>query len=224
MTAVLMYDSAQPRIEAWLEELRRELGRRPGDTLHFQNLRSHGERLHVAQALGKQTMIITITVVVCKEHLARTPYLNDDRAYLYTFRFLLERISWLARDMKCDVKYTLAHIHRFKISRLREYESVLRAMGKPECTVEWEYVDPKGGSIDQPSRVPGLQVADLAVSSIAQAFEPDRFGNTEQRYLLEIKPRIWARGQSANRYTAYGLKMHPWSNTTKAAYPWVAAL
>ena len=224
MSAVVMADENLPMVSAWLDGLRSEVGRQPGDTLHFQNLKSHAERLHVAKALGKQDMVRVISVVVCKDHLTGTARLNDDQAYLYTFRFLLERLSWYARDCKAEVRYTLAHIHRFKIAKLRAYEAALRSMDGRSCTVAWDHVDAKGGLIDQPSRVDALQIADLAVSSIAQAFEPDRFGNTEQRYLYELQPRIWRRGTGPNQYTTYGLKMHPWTDATKAAYPWVATL
>ena len=224
MSAVVMWHDEQPVVSTWLAGLREELGRSPGETLHFQNLKSHADRLHACMSVGSQETLAIISVVVCKDHLVGTMRLNDDQAYLYTFRFLLERLSWLARDKKADIRYTLAHIHRFKIAKLREYESILRATGKPECSIEWAHIHPAGGTVDQPNRVEMLQVADIAVSGIAQAFEPDRFGNTERRYLTELLPRIWARGSGGNRYTTYGLKMHPWSTTTKAAYPWVATL
>lgn len=39
-----------------------------------------------------------------------------------------------------------------------------------------------------------LQVADLTASSTGQAVEPDRFGNTERRYIEAIAPRLYQRG------------------------------
>lgn len=208
----------------WLAKLRTDLGRRPGDVLHFQNLKQHSLRLHAAQQLGNSDAIKVMSVVVCKEHLPALPVLNDDQAYLFTFRLLLERLSWYARDKGFDLKYTLAHVVRFKMAKLREYEERLRDLPEWECKIAWHVVDPAGGSIDQPSRVEFLQVADLAASGIGQAFEPDQFGNTEDRYLRAMLPCVWRRGGGANGYTTYGLKMHPWSDSTKAAYPWVAAL
>lgn len=221
MTATIMLDSRVAHVAAWTAQLRKDLGRRPGDTLHFVNLKSHAERVHAAKALGKNTDLAFISVVVCKDHLTHATRLSDDQAYLFTFRFLLERLSWFARDRKHDLTYTLAHIRRFKLSQLRQYEAALRASS---TSVAWDYLDPSGGTIDQPSRDERLQIADIGASATAQAFEPDRFGNTEDRYLREMLPRVWARGNGANRLTTYGLKMHPWSASTKAAYPWVATL
>jgi hypothetical protein len=64
-------------------------------------------------------------------------------------------------------------------------------------------------------------LADIAASATYQAFEPDQYGNTEPRYLQELTSRLWR--PPSRQLTSYGLKMHPWNDTTKAAYPWVAA-
>ena len=95
---------------------------------------------------------------------------------------------------------------------------------RSDCAISWQHLDPSGGKIDQPQRLEALQLADLAASATGQAFEPDRFGNTERRYLQEMAPSLWRRGSGEGNLTSYGLKMHPWSATTRAAYPWVAAL
>ena len=182
---------------------------------------SSGSRDH---RFGNRFSWATIsTVVVCKRHLSSTGVqLNDDQAYLYTLRFLLERLSWLARDSHSVLDYTLAHVIRFKIEKLRDYESILRSQGEPQCKIAWQALDPKGGRIDQPNRVEMLQCADIAASATFIAFNEDQYGNVEPRYLQELSPRLYRRG--AALVTSYGLKMHPWNNATKAAYPWVAAL
>ena len=94
--------------------------------------------------------------------------------------------------------------------------------GYPGCTIYWPALDPKGGKLDQPQRLEHLQLADVAASATFAGFDPDGFGNTEPRYLQELAPRLYRRPPGA--LTTYGLKMHPWSATTRAAYPWVAAL
>lgn len=153
-----------------------------------------------------------------QRHLPDTG-LNDDLGYLYTLRYLLERLSWFARERNLVLEVTLAHVVRFKIEKLRTYEQILRA--DPTCQIAWAWLDEAGAKIDQPNRVELLQMGDLTASSIATAFEPDRFGNTEDRYLRELSPRLYRR---KGNLTSYGLKLHPWSDSTRAAYPWVAAL
>jgi uncharacterized protein DUF3800 len=221
MAAVLIAPNALPQAATLLADMRVALGRHPGDELHWKNLRSHSLRVRASQMLGAAPFLRITSVVVCKRDFApgRGAIPDDDFAYMFTFRFLLERLSWLARDTNSCAHYTLAQIGKFKLSQLRRYEAVLRTT--PGCTVDWLSVDPKGGRIDQPSRVEYLQLADLAASGIAQAFEPDQFGNTEQRYAEEMRPVIYRRGASANRFTSYGVKMHPWNAASKAAHAWL---
>jgi Protein of unknown function (DUF3800) len=218
MTAVVFRDVDRPRVCALLAQLRSDLGRRPGDPLHWVNIRGHGQRLHAARTLGLAEYLTISSVVVCKRHFAADDLIHEeDASYLHTLRYLLERLSWLGAPLGGAVEYTLAHIVRFQVAKLRQYEARLKADRK--CTIRWDYLRP--GRIDQPTRVEELQLADLAASATAAAFEPDRFGNTEPRYLVEMAPRIY---RHRGNLTSYGLKMHPWNAAAKAAYPWVHAL
>jgi len=219
MSAVVVPDENLTDATAVLAALRADLGRRAGDTLHWRNIRGHSQRLRLVQVMGAQPWLTVASVVVCKPHLTG-PALDDDTAYLYTLRYLLERLSWLARDQGRILTGTLAHIVRFKIGKLRAYESILRQA--PDCQVAWQSLNPAGFAIDQPHRVELLQFADAAASATFTAFERDAFNNTETRYLTELSPRLYRRPPGP--LTSYGPKMHPWTDSARAAYPWVAAL
>jgi Protein of unknown function (DUF3800) len=221
MTAAIIADEHLPRASALLAQLRQDLNRRPGDHLTWKNLKNHSARLHAAKTIGQQDWITASSVVVCKRHLTGEA-LNDDMTYLYTFRYLLERLSWFARDHNRVLHYTLAHIVRFQIPKLRAYEEKLRQ--QYGCQISWANLDPRGGQLDQPQRLEQLQLGDLTASATASAFNPDVHGNTEPRYLQELAPRLYRRGTGPASLTSYGLKLHPGGENTRAAYPWVAAL
>jgi hypothetical protein len=219
MSAVVIRDADRPAAVQLLAQLRVGLGRQAGQPLHWVNIKSHAQRLYVAQTIGAADFLHLTSVVVCKRHFGVGNVIpEEDVAYLYTLRFVLERLSWLGRDYGGAVAYTLAHIIRFPIAKLRQYEARLKA--EPQCKIRWNYIAGPG-SIDQPSRLEELQLADLTASATAAAFESDAYGNTERRYLEELGPRLYR--HNAN-LTSYGLKMHPWNAATKAAYPWVPAL
>lgn len=148
MSAVIVPDESLADAAAVLAQLRADLARRPGDVLHWRNIKSHSQRLRIVQTFRDQSWLTISAVVVCKNHLTG-PALDDDTAYLYTLRYLLERLSWLARDQRRVLAYTLSHIVRFKIAKLRAYEELLR--GSPGVQVAWGWLDPKGGRIDQPN-------------------------------------------------------------------------
>ncbi len=219
MSAAVIPDERLGDCSTLLRGLRTDLRRSPTDVLHWRNVKTHTQRLHIAKTLGSVSWLTISSVVVCKQHLTGSA-LDDDTAYLYTLRYLLERLSWLACAERRVLTYTLSHVVRFKTSKLRAYEGVLRAM--PDCQVAWPWLEPTGGHIDQPSRVENLQLADSAASATFAAFECDDFGNTEVRYLREMSPCLYRR--PGGKLTSYGLKMHPWNDATRAAYPWVAAL
>ncbi|HEY2667701.1 MAG TPA: DUF3800 domain-containing protein [Actinomycetota bacterium] len=219
LSAVIIEGRDLPAVAAQQAALRLELGRRPGDPLHWQNLKGHSLRLHAAKTVGAMPLS-ACSVVVCKRHLSGSRLPDENHAYLYTLRLLLERLSWFARDRDGKLSYTLAAIVRFKLAQLRVYEDRLRA--DPECQIVWSCLDPKGGRIDQPGRVEQLQLADLVASGTFQAFEPDKFGNTERRYLVELAGCLYRRPPGP--LTSYGLKVHPWNATTRSLYDWVMAL
>ena len=219
MSAVVVPSENLIDATATLASLRSDLRRQPGDTLHWRNIRGHSQRLRLAQIIGSKPWLTVTSVVVCKPYLTG-PALDDDTAYLYTLRYLLERLSWLARDQGRVLTGTLAHIVRFKLAKLRAYEHILRRA--PGCQIAWQSLDPAGFAIDQPHRVELLQLADAAASATFAAFEADTFNNTEIRYLVELSPRLYRRPPGP--LTSYGLKMHPWTDSARAAYPWVAAL
>ncbi|UQB74702.1 DUF3800 domain-containing protein [Rhodococcus ruber] len=224
MSALVVPQRKEDAAQDFLAELRTALRRRPGQILHWSKYTAHTDRLRASSDMGQRHDLFRISsVVVCKDHLPKPGEgFDQDAAYLYTFRFLLERLSWLVKERGGELHYVLGHVVRFQKEKLREYERRLRSLPSADCKIAWDHVNPKGGQIDQPSRVELLQLADIAASATAIAFNPDDNGFTEDRYLRNLLPILYRRNGGA--LTTYGLKMHPWNNNTKAAYPWVAAL
>ena len=201
-----------------LRQIRRDLRRGPEDVLQWKNIKTHSQRVHAVQIIGLSSFITLSSVAVCKRRftLPQPYWQNDDDTYLNTLAMLLKRLSWIAGDCGTVMSYTLAHIVRFKLATLRRHEASLR---KTSYEIEWSGLDPRGGAIDQPANNGHLQLADLAASAIAAAFEPDRYGNVEARYLRELTPRLYRRSDSA--LTECGLKLYPNPGETqdRAAFP-----
>src|SRR5713226_8415287 len=77
-----------------LEELRADLHRRSGDALKWGHIHSHSQRLRVVQLIARSRFLSASAVIVCKRVIPAVRRLGDeDRAYLYTVRYLLERLS-----------------------------------------------------------------------------------------------------------------------------------
>ena len=208
-----------------LAQIRRDLGRGPTDVLQWKQIKTHSQRLRAAQLVGRSSFLTVSAVVVCKRRLSfprrHWSPTNNDQTYLNTVGMLLKRLSWIASDRGGVMSYTLAHVVRFKTATLRQYEAALRAT---TYEIEWASLDPGGGAIDRPANCGPLQLADIAASAVAAAFEPDRFGNLEPRYLIELGPQIYRR--SGSPLAVCGLKLYPelGEEEVRQGFPWLAAL
>jgi len=216
LSAVILPDSLKYDLLAALAQLRIDFRQPVGHPIAFKNL-SHQARLHISQALGQLSYVTVTNVVVCKRELA-VPLTDVDDAYLYTLRFLLERVSWFVDDSGGQAYVTFAHIDRFKIAKLDAYVRLLQNL---PTQIRWPALFlPVRMQTMQTNDL--LQVADTAASATAQAFEPDQFGNTEDRYLRALAPRLYRRPPGP--ITSYGMKLHPRSVVNDPQYAWVTSL
>jgi hypothetical protein len=226
MSAVACRHQRLENLDRLLARMRNELGRGENDRLTWKKLKKSEHREKASEMLGRASFIQVVSVVVCKRHLR--PLIKDkDAAYLETFRYLLERLSWLGYRWGTQVHYTLSHIKSFEVEKLSEYEATLRSYGTG-TQIKWGHLDPLGGRISNDNHVPRLQLADIAASATAKAFETHRGRPPDQAFLMNLLPALF-RGESPqarNVLTSYGLKMHPWGNRpdVQELYPWIGAL
>ncbi|WP_411734113.1 DUF3800 domain-containing protein [Paeniglutamicibacter sp.] len=223
LSAAIFFESRSEETDAVLERIRVATNRLPGHHLHFNKFKPHHKKVAVEILSEAETLVGHCAVVTCKDYLERDTTFNQDAAYMNAFGYLLERLSWIARNAGADISYTLAHTKKFKLETLRKYEAAIKELPANQCQVDWRFVVPGGGSLDQPQRLPYLQLADFSASAIGLAFNGNGNGVVDRSYLEVLASKLY-RGAQGNNLTSYGLKMHPWRENTKAAYPWVAAL
>jgi hypothetical protein len=75
-----------------------------------------------------------------------------------------------------------------------------------DIRIHWEAIHSAFIEAAQKHQFVGLQLADLATSSIRTALEVDRYGLTEHRYAKTLVPKFYKRG---GNYLSYGLKFFP---------------
>lgn len=224
MGALAMPADRRPQAEAWLASLRSDLNRKPDELLHWIRYTNHAYRLRASQQFGAQGFGRAVAVVVCKRHLTKPPGFTLDMAYLFAFRVLLERLSWLAAERDMELQYTLGHVRGFSKALLRQYEANLRAMDSNKCKINWRHVSSLPSKVERPENEEMLQISDIIASSIGAAFNGDAFGQTETRYVQSYANRFYRGPNDSRNIWSYGLKMLPWTDKLRAAHPWVAAL
>ena len=215
VSAVVVRERNREKIAPMLASLRSDLSR-PNGTLSWKQITSHVQRVHAAQTIGKTTWLRTISIVLCKEELAKNEMTAETR-YLWTLRLLLERLSWMALECNEKVYPLISHLRGFEAEKLREYEGILLGM---DTQIRWKWLAPCEvvNSADREE----LQLADLVASAVGSSVEPDAFGNVEHRYVYEMRSKIWVR--KGGLLPVYGLKVHPAAVMGRVAYSWIKKL
>lgn len=188
MTAVLCPDGAQTGILDRWTEAAKEIGRRPGDAIHWVNVKSHAQRMHLAKVVAAFEQINICSVVLSKWDVNNVSAIRQP-SYLYgwVLRLLVERLSWFATQHDSQIALHFAQVVGLPPASIAAYLKTLR---QQETTIHWDSLVPTAG-VSTPKRQRMLQVADTASGAVHAAFEWDAFGNSEPRYLEIIRPRIW---------------------------------
>ncbi len=199
-----------------MAKINADLGKPAGTTLHWaENIKDHAQRKMVARTLGELPITIT-NVVVMKRHVNSTNTRLDDHASMYNYavRRLLERLSWFLQREQGEAVLTFAHVRRFPYETLEKYIRILRAQ---PTAIRWHQFTGRP-RIDQPTRVPGLQAADLTAGCLASALRPDQFGDYELEYLRSIYKRYFIGANGGIQ--SYGVNIIGARDCMRLTYPW----
>ena len=212
VSAVIVKDEDDAEMRTRLAHLRAALSRHPGHVLHFQKF-SHSQRLKAVQDIAAAPLATVANVIVHKDLIGQPLPAGDmayisrpDPMYLWALRLLLERVSWFVDDEGGrGAIVTFAHLKGFRAQKLHDYRRLLETSDGVD--IRWSVFRGHPFRIDSPKGVELLQVADTAASALFRAIEPDRYGNTEPRYLEELAPKLYRRHKAD--ITSYGLKTFP---------------
>lgn len=196
----------------WRNEIRSKLGRKAENKpLHFKDM-NHGQRTMASQVLAAKALR-GICVAAHKPSLLAETYTEKNQLYFYLCRYLIERISWLCRDLRRmvpegdgRVKIIFSRRGGLSYEAFRAYLLELKNFDDPAVQVNWSVVDINGIDAQDHGKRAGLQIADIVASSITSGVEPDFYGNCELKYAEALKPRIYSR---KGNYLSYGVKLYP---------------
>ena len=215
MTAIIVPDGYQTAIlDRWMDAAV-EIGRRRTDTIHWINVKSHPQRMHLANVVGGFGQTFTCSVVLSKWDVNNaTAIMQPTFLYGWVLRLLVERLSWFAKQRGAQIVMHFAQVKGLPPTTIAAYLSTLR---QQSTTIDWpSLVLPPRVNTPQNQRM--LQVADAASGAVHAAFEWDDYGNVEAHYLSTIRPRIWC--PPGRRMQSYGLKVAPFPHPRHA---WLAA-
>ncbi len=225
--AVFRTSAKQAPVEA-LKQSRVVLGKEPKHVLHFRKMR-HEQRVAYISEIVKHPMRI-VTVAVYKPLIDEPERYQSGKFLLYKYvsRLLLERVSWLCRDMRRngegDGTVDLVFSDRAAMSyqSLREYLNLLRGQAamNDRVRIDWGTIRPERVRAVSHEKLAGLQVADAVASSAFYALQCSQYGQTEPRYTEMLKGLYYTH---KGRKIGYGMKFWPNIQSLENEMPHLAA-
>jgi len=203
----------------WAKEIAAQMPQQKrSKTLHFSAM-DHPQRIMAINGICRRPMRM-ISIIANKPSIPEGIYSQKNQLYHYMSRYLIERLSWLCRDMRPNVpegdgrlKIVFARRGGMSTDDFKAYLYRLRAADDLDIQIHWPVLDIEGiEAHDQPARF-GLQMADIAVSGLTWALEPDYYGNCEPRFARALKPIIYCR---SGNYLSCGAKLVPSANRLPA--------
>jgi len=193
--------------------------------VHFTQLQ-HDQQVALCFGLAKLP-VRTIVVAVNKRKLTDTSLQGKRRLYFYCVRFLIERISWIARDEYVNgqgdgrCRLTFSHCKGLSYSDLATYLENLRL--QQQTNVSWPNVDTGAFNVSAHNESLWLRSADIITSGFAKGLELSRHGLCEDRFARLLRPVVYNRN---GRFLSYGLKFFPAVPTVEAPldnrYGWLS--
>jgi hypothetical protein len=184
---------------------------RRNQPLHFKDM-EHPQRVMAISALTNQPMRC-LAVFANKPVIPEGMYPDKNQLYHYMCRYLIERLSWLCRDMRPSVpegdgkvKIIFSRRRAMNYDDFQGYVQKLKDMNAQDIRIHWPVIDIGGIEAHDHGTRFGLQIADLVVSGLSAALEPDLYGNVESRFAKMLRPHVYSRN---GNYLSYGAKIVP---------------
>lgn len=201
LAAVVVEDDDDIIAARSVNYMKEQMGLMSHKPIHWKERKDHSQRKFMVNVIS-QLPITLIYVCVYKRHLTSNFLRKPPALYLYSSRFLLERVTWLvdARGGVCNVVFE--HRRRFDYKTLSTYISAVEAW--PDGGIRHGIIR----SIEPRPKADKkmLQIADIAAGACYAALAEDRLGQTEPSYILALRNRIYRRN---GEVFGYGFKVFP---------------
>jgi hypothetical protein len=202
--------------------------------IHWKDLK-HPQKVRYAQMIST-LQARAVGICVHKPSLREPETFREEyRLYFLAVRYLMERISWLARDRHDPdrwggdgtVEVVFSNRSGMPYDKMKEYLHRLERQQESgaDVRIKFEAFCLDKIQVQTPGRSMGLQLADAVAGAFFNALEQDRFGNTEPRCLQVVLPIVY---RDHGACVGHGIKIVPREATEelrrKAHLGWLTEL
>lgn len=200
--AIIVAKENDRHLPKWRNEILERFPHQRRRDLHFNKLK-HDQRVVACQNLSDKPFG---ACVVCSDKItihdirsaAYEKYKEKGHLYNYLVRLLLERVTNICAmksrltGNSCKVHITFSKRGGTDYGVMRDYLFLMRDGREkitPARSIKWDVLNPEDIRVEDHSKRAGLQLADVVTSATYSAFEPNTYGNTEDRYIRLLKQR-----------------------------------
>ncbi|MHC1547355.1 DUF3800 domain-containing protein [Phyllobacterium sp. K27] len=195
----------------WRDEISSKIPEKKSRSLHFAEL-NHNQKVVVTEVLATKPIRV-LSVLTAKKTIPKGIYTEKNQLYFYMTRYLIERMSWMCRDLRPQVPegdgrvaITFSRRGGMSYQNFRSYLGKLREAKSDDVKIHWPVIDIDSVDAQDHAKSASLQLVDVAASAFASAVEPNIYGNCEMRYARNLKPITYHR---KGNYLSYGIKLVP---------------
>ena len=197
-----------------VDAVKAKLRHPPKKALHWRDLRPLEKEYYATQIASAPCAFVTVGVH--KPSIVEIEKFQQRyRLYFYTVRYLLERVTWLVRDLHKRfkqgsglVRCVFSNRSSMNYTELKEYLQLLKKRSDEgqDIRIVWNNFNPNDVLSYPPGRLRGLQIADAISGAFYNALETQKTREQISDYAIILKDialkyrgRIWG----------YGLKVVP---------------
>jgi len=175
----------------------------PAGGIHWKNL-DYGKKYHLSK-LYQQEDFCVVNIWMLKRLLTHPDKIcENDSFYHYAIRFIMERISWYVDDRNGSAKIMFSSQTSLRKESLISY--VKTCLASPTCQIRHVF-DPDKIEIKNMQDEKMLRVADNCVSSFANAFIKNAYGDYQPTYADCIQEKFYR--YKGTKLWKYGIKIFP---------------
>lgn len=193
-----------------IDFIKEKLGRPGQKHLHWRDLR-HNEKVTYSLEIAKLPVKVASVCYYKPLIKDKDKFQSPNLLYFYTTRYLIERVSWLARDTykngepgngKAEIVFSNRSAMNY--SSLLEYFDRLRK--DSSVRIHWPAIGAISSQV--PGKSKGLQLADACSGIFFNALEKHKhIGLVQPLYLQNLKPILYK--HQDKQLESYGFKVVP---------------
>ena len=219
MAGVLMFQERDVVCTRAVDRLRDVLDKPPPKPLHWRNLRRQQQKRKATSLLASEPLHCSIVALWKPAIVAEGAPGLHRKGYLYNYaaRFLIERLSWFAKNGGRQLNLLFESRATTSYDDLRRYVQAIQR--DPQCSIEPNTI----ADVRPVSAVTkGAQLADFYAGVAQEALEPDELGFCDPEYLLALRHQLFRRPQRS--ILDDGFKVFPLRDEHRDRYRWLGVL